>query len=237
MVDYARRIEQESTGFYVNLLKEHQEARGKIHGNRELSNEGKRKHIEKLKHEVKMMRKTETLRDEHDKGLIEAVKYGEQFITSKLPKVDETKRRLFELKAQELEGKILFATNAENARKALEELLVTADEPALAAEVRDKMAQLGTHVVNLATSPQDRLQTNKAIGRLFEEVSNRSLPEGAKEVRELMDKSRALIESHFTSPIVETSMREISVIGASYLYRPSEYFVNRADIVAEIEKE
>jgi hypothetical protein len=236
-VEYAMYLRQESTGLYRQLLDEHRNAKKDIYSDRNLSEEGKQRKIERLKevHEVKLMRLTERLRHDHDKDLRELMEHGETFITSKLPEVDETKRKLFDLKAQELEGHILFATNEDNALKALEELINTANEPALALELRAKMPQLGQHVVNLATNSTDRMALNKKVGQLFQTVSNRSLPEGAEEVRKLMDESRTLLEASITSPIVQTAMREISIFGASYLNNTEEYFKKRADLVAKVE--
>ncbi|MDC3418710.1 hypothetical protein [Aquibacillus salsiterrae] len=236
-VNYAQQLRGESTRIYRELLDNHRAEKGKILSDRELSEEGKQGRIARIKNidEVKMVRTAEHLRMEHDEPLRQLIEQGEAFITSNLPEVSETKRKLFDLKAQELEGRILFATNAENARKALDELINEANEPALASELRAKMPQLGQHVVNLATNSTDRMALNKEIGKLFQVVSNRSLPEGAEEVRNLMDQSRALLEASMTSQIVHTAMREISTLGASYLDNTEEYFEKRAEVVTEIE--
>ncbi len=232
----ARDITNALTGNFLRYLQSFREDKTRVMTNRELTEEGKRKKLEReqQRHEVAVMKMIHNERTKRDEHLNAAIKDATAIITADLPKVDAETEKLFMQRVDELEGKVLYATNANTARQALEEMAANATEPALAAIVRDRIRQLTQQVLPLANEGE-QLTLRQALGRLYEDVSNRALPVGAKEARERLETAKGLLSAPMVSELILNNLGEISNDAVRYANNTTAYFNEKGGLVREIE--
>ncbi|WLD91761.1 hypothetical protein [Alkalihalobacillus sp. AL-G] len=225
-ISFSNTLRGEMTAFTRGALDDFRAQKRIINQNRELSLEGKQAQISKLQatFERKLMEDARGFKTESNAKLKAAIESGENYLTSELPKVDDQKRKLFEQKAMELEGKVLFATNTKAATEALQELVNLTDEPALARDIKGKVLSLSQNVVNGIENGSERLQTKNQLGQLYTDVDSRSLPEGADEVKQRIAIARQQLETPLYGDLEKRALMEISPLASHYVNDPEGYF-------------
>ncbi|MGC4376204.1 hypothetical protein WD019_04585 [Fictibacillus sp. Mic-4] len=223
-IHFAQTLRGEYTKFFREVLDEYRSKKGLISSNRELSDEGKRKQIEKLNavYERKFLELSRDLQREAKKAAKEAKQTAEVLLVSELPKVDAHKRSLFDRKVEEIEAKVKFALTPARAKEALSELLALADEPALAHEIKGKILALSEHVISLAP-PADQLNLRKEIGDLYDTAARNALPDGAEDAKKVIETADGILNTSGISSAVEIALREVSVWTSTYIHNPDEY--------------
>ncbi|MBO1513703.1 hypothetical protein [Metabacillus bambusae] len=232
----AYEIRSSMAGYFNTFKDFYLEDRNKVMNNRELTHAGKEKRLERVKqrHEIdfmKMFREQEAKRNEL---LNENIKIAKSIILAELPPVDAETEKLFTKRVEELEGKIIFATNLDAAKKALEEIAAIATEPALAATTKEKIKQLSQQV--LALAPSDKVITVKyELGKLFEDVSSRALPQGAIQATEALESAQEFLGMDLVQPFILDNLGQISNDLVRYANNTESYFIDKADVIKDIE--
>ncbi|MGP4061819.1 hypothetical protein [Halobacillus sp. H74] len=222
----AQALMQGNTMLFKEVIDEYREKKSEINRNNELSAAGKEKELQCLskEYEKKSMELAKKLKQERNELASEAKKEAEKVLTSKLPSVNEQKRKLFSQQVDDLEARVLFATSSDNAKSALKELAAIADEPALAHEVKPKVMQLSQSIFGTITDSTESITTRKELGQVYEELSSRAMPKGSQEAHETIEISNALISSGLVGTAVRNALREVSVMTSSMIDQPEEYF-------------
>jgi len=212
------------------------EDRNKVMNNRELTEVGKQKRLERVRqrHEVDFMKMIREQRTKFEEYLQENIKIARSIMLADLPQVDKETEKYFMLQLGELEGKILFATNVDEAQKALEEIASIATEPKLAAIAKEKIVQYSAQVAALA--PSDKVMAVRyELGKLHEDVSSRALPQGANKAKDQLESAQAFLEYDLVQPFILDNLGQISNELVRYANNSDAYFVDKADVVKDIE--
>ncbi|MFD2628003.1 hypothetical protein [Oceanobacillus kapialis] len=207
------------------MLNEYRQAASNINTDLYLSIEGKRQEIFKLKsvYERKILKLAKALRKEDREALTNAQKESQKILTDALPDVDVQKRKLFEQKADVLQARALFSTNLKDAVEALRELVSIADEPALANEIKPKILEVSQRLIASA-NPNELIGLKNELGSLYNEVSNKALPEGAARAKGTLDAVESLDRTPIFSDLVKRSMMEITPLTSTYINNPDAYY-------------
>jgi len=132
--------------------------------------------------------------------------------------VKATKKKLFDQKTEEASAKVQFATNAQDAKNVLQELVNNAEEPALAEEVN-----LSQQAISIA-STEEVMPLKMELGELYNTVHNRALPEGGKEAQNALETVERYKSSPIFSELVSNKLSEISKTSSKYINTPYSYF-------------
>jgi hypothetical protein len=233
----ARELQSSTTKEFASMLDRYRQDRLRIRDNSHLTEEGQDHAIDRLrkKHELLVLGKSRSIKQRYEKSLQNAKQDAEAILLQELPKVEDRKQQLFNLRLQELEGQIMFAANAEAALSALNEMLEAADEPALALQVKEKFVGLSQNVLALVSGTAEQLSMRKGLSDLYNMISASSRPEGAEEAAMLLDEAtRMLTGGHIYTDLIGNALQEISRNATIYLENPDDYFKDHADEVKQV---
>jgi hypothetical protein len=236
-ISKARELQRGTTREFATMLDRYRQDRIRFRMDRNLTEKGQDQAIERLrkKHEVLVLGKSRSIKDRYEKNLQNAKQDAEAILLQALPKVEDRKQQLFNLRLKELEGQIMFATNAEAAMSALNEMLEAADEPALALQVKEKFVGLSQNVLALVSDTGEQISMRKGLADLYNKVSVNSQPEGAEKAAILLDEAaRMLTAGHIYTDLIGNALQEISRNATIYLEKPDDYFADYADEVKQV---
>jgi hypothetical protein len=221
----AYALRSDTSALFRELREQYRDKIATIFSNPALSAYGKQQESQKVaaQYQKELMRLSKQVFDAYKKTIKEAKEQAEKILLASIPKTDEKKRKFFQQQAEELAAKILFATNPQTAKDALAQLVKAANEPELAASVKERFMQLSQHTINLA-APAEQMQMRKELGELYERLSLNSTTEEAREAKRLMEQADAMLGAKLFSPIVEQAAQEISPQASRYLNDPDAYF-------------
>ncbi|QSF36958.1 hypothetical protein [Priestia megaterium] len=241
LIEYIQGERQQSTRRFRELMDKFREKKATINRNRDLSDSGRQKQITKLKavYERKALELSHSMQLDGKKTALEVKKAAELFLLSEIPAVDSHKQALFNQKADQIEAAVKYAVTPKRAKEALDKLVELADEPGLAHVVKGKVLALSDGIIAMTTNPTARMEVQRELGRLFDDVSEKSMPEGSKEAKSIIETADLLLNSSGISPAVHTALREISIETSSFLDRPEERlaFLNAAELNVQDTKE
>ncbi|MFJ8244755.1 hypothetical protein [Peribacillus asahii] len=210
-------------GFFTELLTEFRGKKSEIRKNSNLTTKGQNAQIEKLSavYERKILELASQVQESGRNAALEAKQIAESHLISELPPVDDRRRALWAQEAERLEAAVKFAVTPKRAMDALQELVETADEPALANEIKSKMLKLSDQVINNA-SPQERPAMRLEIGKLYNQVAKQALPEDSHEAKEIIDMADRMLATSNIPSMIDTAAREVSLFTSTFLHNPDE---------------
>ncbi|MBM7554902.1 hypothetical protein [Thalassobacillus pellis] len=224
-VNKVQTIRGETAKLSRELLEEFQDKRSVISYDRDLSHTGKTKKINELQtfYEKKVLKLALKLQNQEKEVLTNARNEAERILTEKLPSVDKQKRELFVQNVDELKGKALFATSVDTATKALQEIVDTADEPALAYEVKSDVMEISKHLLEHGNS-SDGKSLRLTLSQIYQEVNEAALPDGTNEAREAIEFINQLSHTPMFSGLEKRAFKEISPLANHYINNAESYF-------------
>jgi hypothetical protein len=225
-IEEAYTYRYHSAALFRQLMDEYKTEVEKIYQDRSLSQYGRDTKVEKLRreYEKKALRLSKEIHDGYAKALNDAENTAKSVLTADIPEVDEQTRKLFAKKAEELQAQVLFATNPDAATKALRELVQAANEPALAAMIKETFLGLSQNVLSLAGNPNEQLSLRKELAQLHEQLQNNTMTQEAREAQSLLNRAEGMKSATIFSNVVCQAAAEFSPEARHYLNNPDGYF-------------
>jgi small nuclear ribonucleoprotein (snRNP)-like protein len=213
------------SGLINETLNELRDAKALLKGNRLLTEEGKREEEKKLqaKYEKTFLGKMREVDNMVNLLLDESKDETDKVLTAALPPVEETKQKLFDLELKKAEGQVMFAIGAQQATKALEQLVESATEPLLAQQALDKFISLSMPALSLAADTE-RAALKQRLGSLYQQLDTKAQVEGAQGAREALSTINALKGAGYVTGYVQDALKEISMKSYEYVNSPKAYF-------------
>ncbi|MFC7320072.1 hypothetical protein [Halobacillus campisalis] len=106
----AQELMQGNTMLFKEVINEYRDQKYEVNRNTELSAAGKEKALQRLskEYEKKSVKLANQLKQERNDLASDAKKEAQKVLTSKLPSVNEKKRKLFSQQADDLEARVLL---------------------------------------------------------------------------------------------------------------------------------
>lgn len=219
-INDARGIKEDATGVYRKWRDSYQQEIGKIHSNRNLTDEGKRNLREKMSQRktVELMQISKRQLLAYNSLLDVAHKEADRIANAKPKAADPVKAERFDKSFGEVKTAVMLAS-PDKAIKILREFIEATDEPALIDRVRAEFAAVVAPVIAQAKPEQKHVLTD-----LFEHTRRKAKGEEALEAEQLVQTAEALKESRFYSPIVLDNAGQIHREIPKYLGNPDAFF-------------
>lgn len=226
LVAQAQELQQNSTGDYLAFRTDFIEKVKEIRENRDYSDAGKQKLIDRLKHskKVEFLQASRSYRKKYDELLSTAKKQALDVIYSKTPKVEDEVLERFKRDFAELKTEIMLS-NAKKGKEILEGFLQKINEPGLAEIVKSEFAEVIQPILNGVTDAQESAKYKHELLKAFEETKIRSMDPEALEAMKVAEYADAAINGKFFNLAVENAVgADLDADAKRYIHQPDEYF-------------
>ncbi|KUP08078.1 hypothetical protein Q73_07595 [Bacillus coahuilensis m2-6] len=224
-IEKAREVINNAAGVIrIYHIEPYREARKRITSDINLSQRGKEAKLSELREEFERdtMKSLLEMRNTYDGYLLATRKEAEKVLTQPLPKVDETKVKLFQDKLTQVEAAVMFAPSTQIALEAINRLS-DIEEPALAKNAADKVLELSKEILSDVKDKEQRLYTKRTINALHTRLSHVGQPTGGSKAREELSIVEALQKADLVPTVAVNALGEISANVSRYANNPQEY--------------
>jgi hypothetical protein len=220
LTNKAHELKNGSTGLYRSFQEKYRAKRSEINANRDYTPSGKVKLVEALQKRqttdlMKLARSQHSLYLDY---LKQAKKHAEELVHAKAPAVDPVVQDRFDKRLREFKTELML-TNPQRGAQLLKDFVRSVDDQALAAQVKDKFAEIISPILNDSNKPE--------IAGLFDDVKSRAQNPETVEAQGLVDFADSMIQSKFFDQLVEEA-------AGNDLGDAAKMFLNQSDAYFEI---